>query len=169
MFKQILISILAFLLSIFPHNANLLGAYQEAIYSGRNTISEQIVSAINDNDIEKLKMMMSPYMKEKNSDLDDKLQILLNAIDDNIINYRVVSSGETSKSNYGYYIKGESWKILFNYRERQYGIVVSYMIAYTNNLDYVGINTFRLMCDDTVYPGRLFNDIVSIYSIDDVR
>ena len=161
MFKQILISILAFLLTIFPNSSTLLGNYQELTFPGMHEISQQIVDAINNNDVEAFKEVLSPNMKKNVPDLDAKIQFLMNSIDDNIINYRVSDSGGGSTSNYGYFVESKIWTVDFKNNDLLYSIVLRYRVADTESPDNVGLIVVRLMCADSVDPDYATNDIIT--------
>ncbi len=160
MLKQILISILAFLLTIFPNSSTLLGNYQELTFPGMHEVSQQIVDAINNNDVEAFKKYLCPNMI-KHDDLDEKIQSFMDAIDDEIIEYRVRDAGGGSISNYGYYQEGKTWDTLFMYNGLTYNIGISYTVANTKEPDNVGITTIHLRASDDQHPDCTFNEIIS--------
>ena len=161
MFKQIFISILAFLLTIFPNSSTLLGNYQELTFPGMHEVSQQIVDAINNNDVEAFKEVLSPNMKKNVPDLDAKIQFLMDSIDKRIDEYEVRDGGGGSTSNYGYYEKTQVWSVLFEYNELTYRIVLRYEIANTKTPDDVGVITVRLMCSDFEHPDMQLNEIIT--------
>ena len=160
MFKQILISILAFLLTIFPNSSTLLGNYQELTFPGMYEVSQQIVDAINNNDVEAFKKYLCPNMK-KHDDLDEKIQSFMDAVDDEIIEYKVTDYGGGSTSKYNYYEKNKDWGIRFSSNREMKQIFITYSIADTKKPDDVGIVTVNLFASDDEHPDNTFNEIIS--------
>ena len=173
MIKKILISVLAFLLTIFPNNSTLLENYQELQFIGVKSVNEIIVKAVKEKNADLIYELYCPYYKENVEDLHRKLNELFDCIDGEILEVSGGGRGiESSKNNGKYSYHKRNWNINFKtdtYDEAtavgthgniNYTLYVSWTISDTRNPEFVGLEALTLY-DETVFPSKLIYKIVA--------
>ncbi len=173
MIKKILISVLAFLLTIFPNNSTLLGNYQELQFIGVKSVNEIIVKAVKEKNADLIYELYCPYYKENVEDLHRKLNELFDCIDGEILEVSGGGRGsESSKNNGKYYYHNRMWNINFKtdtydeatavgtHGDINYTLYVSWTISDTRNPEYVGLRSLML-CDETVFPHEIIYIIIA--------
>ena len=167
MIKKILISVLAFLLTIFPHSNNLLGQYQTLQFIGVKNINNIIVNAINEKDVDAIYDLFCPYYKDNVDELHEKISEFIDNIDGKIVDFYSSGSSEGSYSNKGYSYHRKAWEIYIRtdtYDESvegekyNYSIPLSWYISNTKDPDLVGM-TYLSLFDEVDFTGE------SIYKI----
>ena len=79
--KRILAVVFTFLLTIFPNSSYVLGCYQTYTYPGKHVITEQVMDAIINEDIDALIGMLSEERRNNIEDLPGKFREFIDAID----------------------------------------------------------------------------------------
>ena len=153
MIKKILISVLAFLLTIFPHSNNLLGQYQTLQFIGVKNINNIIVNAINEKDVDAIYDLFCPYYKDNVDELHEKISEFIDSIDGKIVDFYSSGSSEGSYSNKGYSYHRKAWEIYIRTdtydgsvegKKYNYSIPLSWYISNTKDPDMVGMTYLSL-------------------------
>ena len=167
MIKKILISVLAFLLTIFPHSNNLLGQYQTLQFIGVKNINNIIVNAINEKDVDAIYDLFCPYYKDNVDELHEKISEFIDSIDGEIVEFYSTGTSEVSYSNKGYSYHRKTWRICIKtdtYNEPvadieyNYSINIGWYISDTKEPERVGMNFINLF-DKVNYTGDSLYDI----------
>ena len=87
---KIIVSILTFLLMIFPNSKMLLAPYQSMTYPGEKVIIEEVMSAIEARNITALKDMMCKNIKNSVPNLTGKIGELIDCIDGDITKFEQI-------------------------------------------------------------------------------
>lgn len=121
--KRILAIVFTFLLTIFPNSSYVLGCYQTYTYPGKQVITEQVMDAIINEDIDALIGMLSEESRNNIEDLPGKFREFIDAIDGAIIEYERKPVGSASDlSNNGVRISRENWAIDMNTSNGEYRV-----------------------------------------------
>ena len=167
MIKKILISVLAFLLTIFPHSNNILGQYQTLQFIGVKNINNIIVNAINEKDVDAIYDLFCPYYKDNVDELHEKISEFIDSIDGEIVEFYSTGISEGSYSNKGYSYHRKAWAIYLKtdtYNEpvedKKYNYLVSigWYISNTKDPERVGMNSMGLY-DYVNFTGDSLYDI----------
>ncbi len=143
---NIIISIVAFLLTIFPFSQTLLATHQQLSFQGNQVISQNIVEAINSNDIQAIEDMLSEERKQNMSDPKKSISEFLQSFDGEIVEIGHISGGsESAESGSGYVYKVRDWRIEIETSQGERWLYVTWVIADTINPEHVG------MCGMTFY------------------
>lgn len=142
--KNFIISILAFLLSLFPSCGTLLAPYQSLTYPGQIVVTDNIMNAIETGDATALEAMMSMSSKENLEDLPGSISTIINSIDGEIVEYSSLGTSDYDKSNYGSQISRRSWKILFNTAIESYRLDVTWIVVNNREPEEVGMSNMSL-------------------------
>ena len=153
MIKKILISVLAFLLTIFPHSNNLLGQYQTLQFIGVKNINNIIVNAINEKDVDAIYDLFCPYYKDNVDELHEKISEFIDSIDGKIVDFYSTGTSEGSYSNKGYSYNEPVADIEYNY-----SINIGWYISDTKEPERVGMNFINLF-DKVNYTGDSLYEI----------
>ena len=86
-----IVSVLTFLLAIFPSCGMLLTPYQSLTFPGEKVITEDVMHAIQTKDVVALEGMISPTRKKAMEDLSGNIGALIDAINGEIIEYKCYS------------------------------------------------------------------------------
>jgi hypothetical protein len=141
--NSIFVSVLAFLLMIFPGCNYLQIQYQAATYD-RVAIQSSIVSAIETQDIASLEAMMCQKIKENVTYLPDKISALINAIDGKIGELEWRGTGSKDSSVNGR-ISYEGWACTFETSTgHSYRIDVSWVVIDTRAPKKMGLSEILL-------------------------
>jgi hypothetical protein len=138
------ISILVFLLTIFPGCGFLQSAYQSATFPGVQVVMDNIVTAVEARNVKVLEDMMCPYIKKSIPKLSDEIDKLFTAIDGEII-----ESNWHSTSAYDSSINGQTSRKSFAIECKTASIVylisLTWVVVNTNAPEEVGLRSFTLM------------------------
>ncbi len=159
---KIIISIVAFLLTIFPFSQTLLATHQQLTYPGHQVISDNIIDAVKSNDVHAIEDMFSESTKNDTQQLSDKIQNIYNLIDGEIIsaNFVLGTRSESSESGMGYVEKSTGWKIEFKTTTDDYFLLVCWVIADTLDPENVGLSQITLF--DSEGYNKLFGPIAQV-------
>lgn len=160
---NIIISIVAFLLTIFPFSQTLLATHQQLTYPGHQVISDNIIDAIKLNDVQAIEDMFSESKKSNIQQLSDKIQNIYDLIDGEIIsaNFVLGTRSESSKSGMGYVEKSTSWDVEFKTTTGNYLLIVQWVIADTLDPENVGLTCLKLL-DLDVLPTEVYRQLALI-------
>jgi len=143
MFNQIIVSVLAFLLGIFPSWGGLNYQYQSLTFN-RNVIRSNIQTAIETRDIEALETMMCENIKQKVPNRSDEIGRLIDAIDGEISKFVWRGTSDYSKSSNGKRISQEGWAATITTSTGTYDLSVIWEIANDFAPKEVGIRNIGL-------------------------
>ncbi len=137
---KIIISIVSFLLILFPFSSTLSATYQQLTFPGVHEITNNIIDAVKSNDIQAIEEMLSEEAKQRMENPQKAIREFLKAFDGEVIEARYLQSagGETS-SGMGYVYKVETWKIEVKTSQSTYLIWVTWVIADTRGPKEVGL------------------------------
>jgi len=137
---KIIISIVSFLLILFPFSSTLSGAYQQLTFPGVQEITSDIIDAVKSNDIQAIEEMLSEEAKQRMENPQNVISEFLKVFDGEVIEARYLQSagGETS-SGMGYVYKVETWKIEVKTSQSTYLIWVTWVIADTRVPKEIGL------------------------------
>ena len=145
MFAKIILSILAFLLTIFPNSRTLLTQQQSWSFPGKSVVSQNIVDAINAGDTDALMDMMSLDTKQNMEDLRGHVEELMNAIDGEIIEGKLGGGGySSSESGTGQAIRKESWEWEIKTATSSYELDIYWIIVHSHAPQEVGLCSLSL-------------------------
>ena len=143
--KRILAIVFTFLLTIFPNSSYVLGCYQTYTYPGKHVITEQVMVAIINEDIDALIGMMSEESRNNIEDLPGKFREFIDAIDGEIIEYERKPVGSASDlSNNGVRISREGWAVEISTEDRLYRMYISWTSVNNVRPEEVGMQGIRL-------------------------
>lgn len=144
--KKFIISILAFLLTIFPRCGMLLAQYQSLTFPGEAVVSDKIIDAINEYDIDALAAMMSEESKKAIEDLPGRIEIFIDTIDGEIISYEFGGGGyEKDIFDYAKHYSLKSWELIVETdEEKSYAINITWIIVNDNVPEEVGMTCMTL-------------------------
>lgn len=153
---KFLISLLAFLLFLFPHSTSLLSINQQ-LTNSTNVAAPKIMNAIETGDVAALEALMCLNIKQNVKNLPEKINELLDAIDGEIIEASWVHSGGSYSGNRengktinqsgvdvlittttGTYVVGVWWETINTFQPEETGIR-SIGLAQTNPLKTLAI------------------------------
>jgi len=145
MIKKILISILAFLLTIFPNSGTLLAPYQSLTYPGKAVVTSTIVDAISAGDIDTIYDMMNQRSKKNPDELKSMIGQLIAAIDGEILTYDMGLGGSShSESGTGTAINREEWDRILETATGTYLLAIAYTIVHSRKPEEVGVSSLYL-------------------------
>ena len=144
MFTQIFVSILAFLLTIFPSWGALQYNYQLASFD-RDKTADSIVSAMNKQDISALEAMICKNIKDNENDLPGKFGDMFDAVGGNISKYRLENAGDFKYSNNGKRISQVGWDTYFSTTAGNFRMHILWEIANDFAPEETGIRRILLM------------------------
>jgi hypothetical protein len=140
-----IISILAFLLTIFPSCGMLLAPYQSLTFPGEKAITEEIMAAIEAKNIAAIEDMMSLKIKRNVNDLPGKIDKLIEAIDGKIIVYSRSGGGGNDVKDYGTRISRTSWSITIETANESYWLSMSWVVVNNRAPEEVGMSGVSLL------------------------
>lgn len=146
MIKNIIISIVAFLLTLFPDSGNLLITYQQLMFPGEMQVAEDIIDAIVDGDVKAIIDMYSEVAKSTGEVTTESVENLLDSFEGKLLYGDFQAYDSSDYINNG---KGErscNLRIYFVTTEKKYEVYASWHIVDTENSDEVGLGQI------TVYP-----------------
>lgn len=145
MLAKIIISIVSFLLVLFPFSSTLSGAYQQLTFPGVHEITNDIIDAVKSNDIQAIEGMLSEEAKQRMENPQKAISEFLKAFDGEVIESRYLQSagGETS-SGMGYVYKVETWTIEIKTIKSTYWLSTTWIIADTRSPQHVGMSSMLL-------------------------
>jgi hypothetical protein len=139
--SSFVISVLAFLLTIFPSCSFLLAPYQSMTFPGEVVIAEDVLSAIEAQDVAALEAMFCPAIRTQTEDLYDQIAKLIDAIDGDIVKMDRSPSSSYSKPGFNEF----SWDIDIETTATTYLIMFGWMSINTTNSEEVGLNYLSLI------------------------
>lgn len=156
---KIIVSFLAVLLMFFPDSVTLKGIYQDLTYPGEKVITERVIEAVKNDDVEAIEEMMSQYVKSNNENLSEDIEKLMNTIEGDINDaYWYAGSSDSVKKDYDSYESYRTWSIKFETENSVYKLNVTWVRANTNKPEKVGMSSMSLFDMErnllaTVYAG----------------
>lgn len=146
--KRFLISILLFLLTIFPNCSGLKATYDAWSFPGRAAVSDNIMTAIKENDVEALADMLNDHYKENFKDINGRFIRIIEAIEGEIVGGHLCVGSSSSSGPSG---SSESWDIIFETTEKSYEFYVVWVISDKENPEWVGMYNIVLYEIDETY------------------
>ena len=140
-----IISVLAFLLTIFPSCGMLLAPYQSLTFPGEKAITEEIMGAIEAGDIAVIEAMASQLLKKETKDLTSEIGKLIDAIDGKIIDYSRSGGGGRNESHLGTRISRTSWSLDLETATESYWLSISWVVVNNRAPDEVGLSSMSLL------------------------
>ena len=156
---KIIVSFLTVLLMFFPDSVTLKGIYQDLTYPGEKVITERIIEAVKNDDVEAIEEMMSPYSSENVENLSEKIKTVTDAIEGNIKNaYWYSGSSDSVKKDYDSYESSRTWVIKFETDISNYKLHVTWIRANTAKPEMVGLDALSVSDMDYNLLAELSND-----------
>lgn len=156
---KIIVSFLTVLLMFFPDSVTLKGIYQDLTYPGEKVITERIIEAVKNDDVEAIEEMMSPYSSENVENLSKKIKTVTDAIEGNIKNaYWYSGSSDSVKKDYDSYESSRTWVIKFETDISNYKLHVTWIRANTAKPEMVGLDALSVSDMDYNLLAELSND-----------
>lgn len=140
-----IISILAFLLTIFPSCGMLLAPYQSMTFPGEKAITEDIMNAISTSDVAALEDMISQARKKSMTDLSGNINTLIDAIDGEIIDFSWHPAGGSDTSNFWTRISQTTWDIEIKTTIKTYWLIIGWVVVNNRAPEEVGMSHMRLI------------------------
>jgi len=153
-----IISILAFLLTVFPSCGMLLAPYQSLTFPGERAITIEIMDAIGARDIAALEAMLSSTIRKKAQNLPSEIGELIDAIDGEVTEYGWHPAGGSDTSNFGTRISRTTWDIEIQTTTKSYELIVGWVVVNNRKPEEVGMSTLRLIDPDLLGLGT--NDFI---------
>jgi len=151
MFTKMILSILAFLLLIFPNSVNLRADYQKRTFNMDASVSA-VMDAIKAKDIDVLEAMMCKNIKQNVSDLRGEIGKLIDAIDGDIVSVSPWSRAYTSSTiDAKKQLFLQSIDLVFVTPEKEYKLGIMWGIVDTATPEERGIRSIAL-ADLALYP-----------------
>lgn len=155
---KIIISIVSFLLVLFPFSSTLLATQQQLSFPGDQEITSDIVDAIKLNDIQAIEEMLSKEAKQRMGDPQKTIREFLQNIDNEIVGVRQIGGGgESSESGAGYVYKVKTWTIEVETTQKTYLLSPTWIIADTRSPQRVGMSSMLLTDTEHNFLGELYN------------
>lgn len=137
---NIIISIVAFLLTIFPFSQTLLATHQQLTYPGEQVISDSVIDAIKSNDVQAIEDMLSEETQQNMADPKKSIRDFFQTIEGEIVEVRRVGmGGSSSESGAGYVYKVETWGVEVETTQNTYRIMITWVIADTRWPEHCGL------------------------------
>lgn len=137
---KIIISIVSFLLVLFPFSSTLLATQQQLSFPGVQEITNDIVEAIKSNDIGAIENMLSEETKQKIEDTKKEIGAFFQTIDGQVVKTMSIGGGgETSESGSGYVYKVKTWGLKIETTQNTYRIMITWVIADTKWPEHCGL------------------------------
>lgn len=156
---KIVVIILSILLTFFPNSVSLLGAYQDATYPGEKVVTERVIEAVENGDVEAIEEMMSQYVKSNNATLSEDIKRLMSTMEGNIKEaYWYAGAHDSIIKNYDLYESYGTWVIKFETDKSDYKLHVTWIRANTDKPEMVGLSSLSL--SDMEY-----NILAEVYAI----
>ena len=152
-----IISVLAFLLTIFPGCGMLQAPYQSLTFPGEKVATEEIMSAIEARDVAALMDMVSPGTKRKYENIPRNVGALIDVIDGEIVEFNWHPIGGFDESNYGKLISRKDWDITFETATKSYILVVAWEIINNREPERVGLGNMALFDSENNLLGSMFD------------
>ena len=147
--KRILAIVFTFLLTIFPNSSYVLGCYQTYTYPGKQVITELIMDAIINEDIDALIGMMSEERRKNIEDLSGKFRKYIDTIEGDIIEYELTGGQSGSDlSNNGVRISKVDWTVTVITEDDEYYIDIFWTSVNNVNPEEVGLQVITLYKDN---------------------
>ncbi len=137
--NSIILTIVTFLLTIFPWSSSLVAKKQQLTFPGNEIVINEIISAIETRDVSSLEEMYSKSQREEVDGLSNKIELLIDSIKGEMLEIIWLPSGGSDYKNYGVAESTRSWKLIFTTSEDEYIIYVDWVIVDTINPDRVGL------------------------------
>ncbi len=160
MIKNIIISIVAFLLTLFPDSGNLLITYQQLMFPGEMQVAEDIIDAIVDGDVKAIIDMYSEVAKSTGEVTTENIENFLNLFEGEILHGDYQGCSSSDYINNGKGKCSRSLRIEFVTTEKKYEVYASWYVVDTENSDEVGLGQI------TVYPYT--TDLSQLYIVSQV-
>lgn len=143
--RRLFVYVISILLMIFPESVSLQGTYQQLNFPGKMVVTDNIIDAIKDEDVERLYDMLSDSQKEKC--LSTEIEKMLDEFDDKIVDAEFYSNGLNSlKKDSTVVEEYMDWSIGFWTSKNFYELRVGWFIADTKNPQRVGLD-FLILYD----------------------
>lgn len=139
MIKNIIISIVAFLLTLFPDSGNLLITYQQLMFPGEMQVAEDIIDAIVDGDVKAIIDMYSEVAKSTGEVTTENIENLLNSFEGKLLYGDYQRCDSSDYSNNGKSKSSRNLKFDLVTTETKYRIYAYWTVVDTENIDEVGL------------------------------
>jgi hypothetical protein len=152
-----IISVLAFLLTIFPSCGMLLAPYQSMTFPGEKAITEEIMAAIAERDIAAIEDLIGPGIKRKYENIPRNIGALVDAIEGEIVDFSWNPTGGVDKSNFGTRLSTSGWDIRFKTTTETYVLTIGWVIVDNRKPERVGLGNMALFDSESNLLGSMFD------------
>lgn len=143
--NSIVLTIVTFLLTIFPWSASLEAKYQQLTYPGEMVVTENIIEAVKNKDAKAIENMLSYSTKKSSDGLLEQIEKLFNTIEGDIVDAGWYCGGHDSvKKDYASVESSTSWGIMFETTEDNYLLHVCWVRIDTIKPENVGMTGITL-------------------------
>ena len=159
--KKLISVIIALLFTLAPFgSAFAIKIPWLTTYPSEKEIAETLGAFIKARDVDSIVDMFSEEVKNEIDDLNILVKKLLDEIDCDIKEYSWRGHGASDESNYGYYHKSTSFRIVIPVSGKIYSVWATYIQAYTDDESKVGM--CHLALDMRMADGKLLDYFTNI-------
>jgi hypothetical protein len=144
MIRNIIASILAFLLMLFPNWGGLQSMYLMQIFD-LDIITSNIMNAIETRNVSAFEDMMCQNIKDNVADLPGEIGALIDAIDEKVTEYKRTGPGAYEETKNGKRIIQRFWDINFKTSAADYKLMIVWEAANNFAIEETGIRAVVLL------------------------